>query len=201
MSNMPSPPQWLEADDNPYGVRCLDCRGFTRTVLASTSDPGIARLFAELRNSAGEQHRGKVPPDSVVVECNLRYPHQGETKDGPVFIAQEMEDKWDIYLYDGYLYFARSWTGALVFRAKIDFTGQEAVLSLVEANPQVAADDPDFVIRQVDFLVKSHLYRIETPHPLPPDFPDDPEQIALYSFSQYGRWASFATYEDVLGLA
>lgn len=187
---------WVEAEQNPYRVRILDCRNVTQTMLSTTSNPHIAARFIELRKSTGEQHRSKVPPNALRIECNLRYPHQEDTQDGPLFVAEVMEDKWDIYMFDGYLYFSRSWTGGLVFRTKIEFTSQEAIISSVEANSEVASGDASLAVRQVDFLVKSHLYRREVPHPLPPGFPDDPQQIALYSFSQYGRWASFATYED-----
>jgi hypothetical protein len=31
---------------------------------------------------------------------------------------------------------------------------------------------------------------------LPRDYPDDERAIALYSFSEYGRWAFFASFED-----
>jgi hypothetical protein len=107
-----------------------------------------------------------------------------------------MEDKWDIYLYNGYLFFARSWTGDLIFRAKISFTSTQANITSVDADAEVASRNPDYIVQQVDFLVKSHLYKREVPHPLPADLPNEVQPIALYSFGQYGRWASFATYED-----
>ena len=36
--------------------------------------------------------------------------------DGPLFKATVMEDKWDIYFHEGYLLFARSWTGSLIYK-------------------------------------------------------------------------------------
>ena len=107
-----------------------------------------------------------------------------------------MEDKWDIYQFEGHLYFARSWQGKLVFRAKIDLNKEELNLIWVEADLKSADGDTALVVRQVDFLIKSHLYRRETPHPIPANFPAQADEIAAYSMSQFGRWASFATYED-----
>lgn len=187
---------WIEEGQSPYGVRILDCRSVSRSLLSMTKDASVAQRFAELRSSQGHSHRGRVPANAVQIGCDLRYPHDGEVKDGPVFIAEVMEDKWDIYLYDGYLYFARSWTGDLFCRAKIDFSGEKAVISSVEANPEMVGGDTALAVGQVDFLVKSHIYQREVPHPIPSDLRDDPKVIALFSFSQYGRWASFATYED-----
>ena len=46
----------------------------------------------------------------------------------------------DIYLYDGYLYFSRSWTGDLGFRAKINFQGQAAHVDIVEAQAEGGED-------------------------------------------------------------
>lgn len=187
---------WLEPDQNPFGMRVLDCRPFSTAMMSSTKDETIAAKFLHLRHSTGEEHRGKQPPDAVVVPCNLIYPFNGESRDGPLFKAQQMEDKWDIYLYDGHLYFARSWTADLVFRAKIDFQKSEAVITSVEANRERVGDDPQLAVRMVDFLMKTHLYRQEAPHPLPKDFPEDNRTIALYSFSEYGRWAFYASFED-----
>ena len=187
---------WLDEESNPFGVRCLDCRIFSRSMVATTQDPTVATRFSELRKSMGEQHVGKLPSNPYTVQCRLTYPHNGQSKDGPLFIAENMEDKWDIYLYNGYLYFARSWTGDLVFRAKINFNESQAVITTIDSNAQVTSQNPLHIAQQVDFLVKSHLYKQEVPHPLPADLPNEIQAIALYSFSQYGRWASFATYAD-----
>lgn len=32
--------------------------------------------------------------------------------------------------------------------------------------------------------------------PLPKDFPEDNQSIAFYSFSEYGRWAFYASFDD-----
>jgi hypothetical protein len=75
----------------------------------------------------------------------LSYPFNGESKDGPLFVAQQMEDKWDIYLYESNLYFARSWTGDLVLRAAIVFKEKVAAITEVEASRVM--DDPALAVR------------------------------------------------------
>lgn len=187
---------WLEPDQNPFGLRVLDCRPFSTTMISATEDPNIANRFGQLRGASGEEHRGRHPGEALVVRCELSYPFNGESRDGPLFVAQRMEDKWDIYLYDGHLYFARSWTGELIFRAAIEFRKHEAVLTEIEANRANVRDDPALAVRKVDFLMKTHLYRKEAPHPFPPGFPEDKKILALYSFSEYGRWAFYGSFED-----
>jgi hypothetical protein len=134
----------------------------------------------------------------VVARSNFAYPFNGESRDGPLFVAQQMEDKWDIYLCDGHLYFSRSWMGELVFRATIEFKEKEAVITEVEASRAKVMDDPGLGVRVVDFLMKTHLYRKEAPHPFPQDFPEDKKALALYSFSEYGRWAYSGSFEDTI---
>ncbi len=187
---------WLEADQNPFHLRVLDIRPFSTTMISTTSDPAIAARFNQLRGATGEEHRGHSPEDALVAPCHLTYPFNGESRDGPLFVARQMEDKWDISLYDGHLYFARSWTGELVLRAAIDFKEKEAVITEVEASRKNVTGDPAVAVRVVDFLMKTHLYRKEAPHPLPPGLPEDKKTLALYSFSQFGRWAFYGSFED-----
>jgi hypothetical protein len=187
---------WLEADQSSFGLRVLDCRPFSTAMISTTRDPNIAARFNQLRGSTGEEHRGRHPEDALAVPCDLSYPFGGEGKDGPLFVARQMEDKWDIYLYDGHLYFARSWTGDLVFRAAVEFREREAVITEVEASRAKVMDQPALAVRMVDFLVKTHLYHKEAPHPFPQGYPEDIRHLALYSFSEYGRWAFYGSFED-----
>ena len=199
MNDLPPVPdlKWLERDQNPFNLRCLDVRSFTTTMVSTAADRKQAATFMKLRKNRGEIHKGTSPDGAAHVECQLLYPHQGATRDGPLAMARAMEDKWDIFLWEGYLYFTRSWTGILVYKAKIDFIETQAIISSIDSL-QVGVQGGTWVaIAAVDFLVKSHLYRREAPHTIPPTIPDDDLGIAAYSFKEYGRWASFATFEDV----
>jgi hypothetical protein len=187
---------WLGPDENPFHIRVLDCRPFSTAMISTTQDPSIAARFGQLRSASGEEHRGRHPEDAVVARCELSYPLNSESRDGPLFLAQQMEDKWDIYLYDGHLYFARSWTGDLVFRAAFECKEKEAVITAVEASRAQVMGDAALAVRAVDFLVKTHLCRQEAPHPFPQGFPEDKKALAVYSFSGYGRWAFYGSFED-----
>jgi hypothetical protein len=192
--------RWLEPQQNAWRLRLLDCRPLTLTSTSTTDDPRIADSFANLRQSDGSQHKGLSPPNASRLHCDLRFPFNGESLDGPLFLADVMEDKWDIYLYDGHLYFARSWSADLKLRAKIDFATPDARIPWVEAELRDEYEDPIFVISAVDFLMKSHLYGREVPHPIPEGFSNNPETIAGFSMSLFGRWASFARLGDTTGI-
>lgn len=192
--------RWLEADESPFGIRVLDCRPFSRSMISTTKDPGIANRFVQLRASDGREHVGKRPKDAIEAACALAYPAPDGTRDGPRFKADQMEDKWDVYLYEGVLYFARSWGGELIFTATTELRDGQLHLTSVAANPNPADGNPEIAVRVVDYLVKSHVLGREVPHPLPPSLNPDPQAIAVFSFGSYGRRASFATFEDTLGI-
>jgi len=52
----------------------------------------------------------------------------------------------------------------------------------------------------VDYLIRSHLYRLPLPHPLPKSVGQDPRELALFSFSQYGRYGLYGTFADTTRL-
>ena len=93
-----------------------------------------------------------------------------------------MDDKWDIYRYDGHLYFARSWTGELEYRATIVFATDGAKVIAVTARREMFESDSLYLIAVVDYLIRSHLYGLPMPHPLPKSLGRDPRQLALFSF-------------------
>src|SRR5438445_5307198 len=60
-----------------------------------------SREFLQASSIRRRQHKGLSPANSSRLACDLRFPFNGESYDGPLFLADVMEDKWDIYLYDG----------------------------------------------------------------------------------------------------
>jgi len=183
----------VTASDNPFGVDIIDCAAVTQSFVSTTKDPQIAESFVQLRTSTGEQYRGHNPEGGRTVTCDLSYPYSRRLSDGPLFKAQEMEDKWDVYLYDSDAYFARSWRGELVYRARVH---REPDRLRVYEVAYPADQDAVYALRVVDFLIKSHVFDQVVPHPLPSDLALEPAQIALYSFSLFGRRCAYASFED-----
>lgn len=192
----------VPANQNPFGVEIWDCSAFTQNTLSTTGDPALALSFVNRRNSTGFECRdqriaagmtGQPAEDVETISCDLAYPYQGDVQDGVVFKAECMEDKWDIYLYSPYLYFVRSWGGQLIYRATLR---SEPGLVRVTQIEVARGEEADFNRRVVDFLIKSHLFRQDVPHPLPPTLPQEPGQIAVWSFSSFGRRCRYGTYAD-----
>lgn len=189
--------RWLPSDQNPLGVDVLDCRSFTQKMLSFTDDPQVIETFMVLRGSTGEQYRDCTPDDSRICDCDLRYPpYESDDREGPIFQATAMEDKWNIYLYDSHLYFVRSWTGDLVYRARIIFYPDWANVVAVEGPKPVIESDASYAVAVVDYLIRSHVGGMPIPHPLPRHSGRDPSELARFSFSEYGRRALFGTHAD-----
>jgi hypothetical protein len=205
----PSPPppddqpplcQWRTKGDkaNPFLVDGYDCLAFVQSMYSVTSDPAVATSFASLRQSPGSHHIGQFPVDPLEVACRLEYPYTGEVADGVVFRASEMQEKWDIYLYTHRLYFCRSWTGTLVYVAELGVAPAAIVIDRVWVSREQIGSGAELVLRRVDYLIKSHLFRRAVPHPLPKDLPRDAQTVGLYSFAHFGKLCCFGTYEDTL---
>ena len=192
--------RWLESTDpgNPFGIAGCDCFPFTQSMRSTTSSQEAVVQFFNLRADFGKHLIGASPENPVNIPCKLEYAYSGEVEDGAIFKASQMEQKWDIYLYHAKLYFCRSWTGTLIYTADIRFEEHKACIDHIQANKDGGGDDVDYLIRDVDYLIRSHVHGEVTPHPLPKNFPLDMMAIAAFSFKAYGDRCCFATYEDTV---
>ncbi len=87
------------------------------------------------------------------------------------FIPAEMEDKWFIYLEDGWLSCHRSWTGYCIFRIRLEATNggyaiAEAWVNRDSAQYRSLADSPYDAALAI-FLIDGILLHKEVPIPRP----------------------------------
>ena len=214
-SQSEAPCRWLSAgqDGNPFVIDGYDCLALVTSLVTATSDPNIARKFVALRESSGREYAGELPAEAREIRYALAYPVHGAITEGPVFKASQMEEKWDVYLYDQRLYFCRSWTGELAYVGEFKITpasremfpvfanaGSALTVSRIWASTDRASTGAGFAVRQTDYLIKRFLFQLRVPHPLPPDLRRDPETVGAYSFSQYGNMCCFGSFADTLPL-
>lgn len=182
---------------NRFGIEGYECEAFTHSMRSTTGDRNIAAHFATSRSARNEAVAGTLPEGAVEHLCDLSYPCPGGVSDGPLRKAEVMEDKWDIYLYGDRFYFCRSWTNSLALSAQFTLADGRLHLTRIWAQGGVEAAMP---VRQVDYLIKSHIQRRRAPHPLPSSLARDPQAIAMYSFGEYGRICCFGSFEDTLAV-
>jgi hypothetical protein len=209
--NEPQPPPkegweqklvWLSVGhpENPFKQEILDCRSVALTFTSLTSDKSIAENFNRLRKSNGEELRGQLPEKTIVADCQLQFPYNGQHNDGPISLAREMEDKWDFYTFDNRLYIRRSWTGKLIHVAELEYAEGVVIVRRIHADSSSAFEDAEFAVAQVYFLIATHLGKALLPFPISRSFPrNDVKNIATAGFSSYGRRAQFGSYTKVIG--
>jgi hypothetical protein len=199
---LPETLEWVEAQDSTFGLRCLDCRAVALRRKTVAPDKSIEGRWARERANDGRRLSGQRPEHAVTLEALLLGPmNQPLPADGPVFKGDHLDEKWDVYLFDGWLYFVRSWSGLLVYRASVRVEMGKMIVERIDAPSDAADSDADFCIREVDYLIKTLLYRVPAPHPLPRDFKADDDGIAEFSFQRHGDRGWYATWGDTLGLA
>jgi hypothetical protein len=200
-------PAWVEPANNVFQMRVLDCEAFCRNTLLFTfgeDGPAIDALFKQARAEPGRFCERRPIPDTLHMPCLLSYPRSGESApDGAHFFAEAMEDLWNVFQFDGHFYFTRSWTGQLMYRAKLQYRPGALFITEVEASQTRPKDvygivlDEELAVRQVDFLVKALLYQLPVPAPLPRRLSEENRgTMALFALTEYGRWGWFPTFDD-----
>ena len=150
-----------------------------------------------LRASPGTEYVGQMPDSAVSIEATLRFPYDGKHDDGPVFKAEVMDDKWDMYLYGNHLYISRSWTGQLCYVADCTFRPDRVEIHKITVREDITENQPSYVERVVDFLVKSHMSNMAVPHPFPESKRNaTADDLAAHSFVVFGRRGLFGTFEE-----
>lgn len=174
-------PSWIAPEDNPWGVRLLDLRPWTRGWIATSSDPDCALTLTQMMHEDG-QRLADAPLPGPLRPAHLRYPLDGDVLlDGPLFNPREMEHKWAVYHYGGRILCLRSWTAAVTLVAETHDEDRHLVIDAV------AGDEPP---GGLDFLLRTHALEERWVLPM---LSDEPETCARAAFSCYGSLAEFAT--------
>ncbi len=191
--------KWYDlGEGNPYNKRILDIRNLTQTMLSFTSDKEVAVLFNKQRHSIGEELINVKLEGSKTIPTNLEYPHNGSKMEGAGYKAKCMEDKWDIYFWNGIMYLTRSWTGEVIYKAHTTVSSTNFTITKIEyTENEYTQADPSLVIDNVHFIVQSHAFGRPYPHRVPKTLIEEKE-IALYSFNQFGHNCWYATYDNIV---
>jgi len=191
--------KWYDlGEGNPFNKRILDIRSLTQTMLSFTSDKKVAVLFNEQRNSIGEELIDVKLEGSKTISTHLVYPHNGSKMEGAGYKAKCMEDKWDIYFWNGIMYLTRSWTGEVIYKAQTNVSETNFTITKIEySENKYTQADPSLVIDNVHFIVLSHAFGRPFPHRVPKTLIAEKE-IALYSFNQFGHNCWYATYDKII---
>lgn len=99
------------------------------------------------------------------------------------FVPKEMEDKWLIDYDAGWLYFRRSWTGAVIYGIRLDGSplGVRVIESWANRNPeQYRWKSAEYDRRLVLYLIDRILLKKDVPFPSPPDLGNVPDDLVRH---------------------
>ncbi len=187
--------RWLAPSENRWGLEVFDCSANARSRISMTGDPRLAQSYVRLRNATREDLLKTEFAPTVSGPCKLAYSIGGELKDGPLFKSRVMEQKWDVYLYSDKLYFCRSWSGQIMYRASAGLSPQSLEVRSIEG----VHEDAGMAVRDIDFLIKTHILLTTAVHPLPKTLNREIAQLETYSFSAFGRMGQYGTFEETVG--
>jgi hypothetical protein len=189
--------QWYDiGKGNPFNKKILDCRDYTQNNRATTRDSRIAERFNLLRQSNGKEYVSQGFEKKMAIKTNLKYPPTDAPLTDLLVKSTSFDEKWDIYVYDNRIYFTRSWTGELVYKAFATVNTENVTIYKVELQDNDSVDK-SMAISNVHFLVTTQLLNGIIPHRVPTNLKTDME-IAHYSFSQFGNGCWYATHDDIL---
>jgi ankyrin repeat protein len=190
--------RWYPAHQNPWNVELLDISPFTNAMVSTTSNPTYAENATSWFGKDGYAYKNHRPqPAGSVTPCDLRYPIPHPFPDGRWYCPESMEQKWVLYHFENQLYVIRSWSQHLfaVARTRSEFgslfiTDFEGTIS--GESQGVTAEEE---IRLLDFLIRSHALDLRVPVPVPASFPRDKQLIAGWSYRQFGKMVTSASYQ------
>jgi hypothetical protein len=193
--NAPKNPDvsWIEGADNPWGVRVLDVRRVTLSMLSFSADPQFASNAVSFGQDDGRSFIGEEPPARRIAQASLRFPIDGTLADGVLFVPREMEHKWALFYHRGEVICVRSWLRKVQVVAHVEQDRDHVEISQVRGTFGVEDEEPQFTIRVLDYLLRSHALETVYPVPLPTGMETAPESAAMWCMNMFGNRAWFAT--------
>ena len=188
---------WIEAGENPWGIRVLDVRPVTLTMLSTSSDPQCAANAVSFGQDDGTGFIGQEPPVSRTTEASLRFPIDTVLADGVLFVPGEMEHKWAIYYHGDQVICVRSWTRRVQVVARCEQHDGHVEITQVRGTFGAADEAPGLTVRMLDYLLRSHALDTVYPAPLPAGMENDPKVAAMWCMSMFGNRTWFATPYEV----
>lgn len=185
--------KWIEAASNSLGVRLLDVRPITQNMLSSSANPLCASNAMSFGQDDGTSFVGQEPSSRRITEASLCFPVDRTLADGVLYVPSEMEHKWALFFHRGEITCVRSWLRQVKLVAHVEQHRDHVEITSVRGTFQDEDEAPEFTIRALDYLLRSHALDAVYPVPLPTGMDSDPKDAAMWCMSMFGKLASIAT--------
>jgi hypothetical protein len=183
----------IEANDNAWQVNLLEVHPVTLQMHSYSQNPDCASNAVSYRQDDGTSFIGASPSSTRTLPTNLYYRIDGMLAEGALFLPQVMEHKWALYYHRGQILCIRSWLRHVEVIAEVDIDSNQARITNVRGMFLLPDEPPEFTIRVLDYLLRSHALGQVYPAPVPEEVAQDPQKAAMWCFASYGKMAVFAT--------
>ncbi|SEW46138.1 Ankyrin repeat-containing protein [Chitinophaga sp. YR573] len=190
-----NPLPWIEASENPWGVRLLDLRPISQKMLSTSSDPQMATNAVSYGSDDGTSFIGQEPVDKTTIETNITIPIDGYLAPGVLFIPNVMEHKWAIYFHGNNILFIRSWLRKVFVIAQTVQHNNQLIIERVQGK-FTEVEEPVFTIAMLKFILISHAINKIVPAPLPADLISSTRAAGMWAFSCYGKMAHIGIFDE-----
>ncbi|MEQ1553804.1 MAG: ankyrin repeat domain-containing protein [Ferruginibacter sp.] len=186
---------WIEPSENQWGLKLLDLRPISQSMLSTSSDPQMATNAISYGGEDGRLFWGLRPNNQKSISINLAIPIDGSLEPGVLFTPNTMEHKWAIYFDGEYLIYIRSWLRQVFVVAK---TKQKNNYLFIESiiGEFTEKESQSFTKAISNFLLISHSIGEVVPAPLPKEFEFHRRSAGLWAFSCYGNMAHIGTFDE-----
>lgn len=184
---------WIDASENPWGIKLLDLRPITQGMLATSQNPQMAANAVSYSSDDGTSFINQEPESGNEITAEISFPVDPILAPGVLFIPDVMENKWAIFFHQNRIIFVRSWLRKVVVTAET--SQQNGRLYIHKVRGQFSGDDkPEFTRAIVKFLLISHAIGEIFPAPLPNNLSFDLKSAGLWAMSMYGNMAHVGTF-------
>ena len=187
--------KWINAEQNPWGLKILDLRPISQTMLSTSKDPKMATNAISYSQEDGTTFKDYLPKSERVISSNLTIPTDGKLEEGVLFNPSTMENKWAIYFMNNRLIFIRNWLREAFVIAKT--TQENGQIKITEIRGEFMDNESSKMTESIlMFLLFSHSLNGTIPAPIPKDLSDNTDQAGMWAFSTYGNMAHFGYFGE-----
>ena len=186
---------WIEPSENAWGLRLLDLRPISQTMLSTSKDPQMATNAISYGGEDGMHFWGQKPNNQNNISINLSIPIDNSLEPGVLFTPDTMEHKWAIYFDGEYLIFIRSWLRQVFVIAKTTQKNNQLFIENI-IGTFTEEESPEFSKAVLNFLLISHSIGDIVPAPLPKELELNTRSAGLWAFSSYGNMAHIGIFDE-----
>ncbi|MCX6317065.1 MAG: ankyrin repeat domain-containing protein [Bacteroidetes bacterium] len=186
---------WIEASDNQWGIRLLDLRPISQTMVSTSTDPQMAHNAISYSAEDGTSFWGHKPDLNRTIPSTVILPIDGYLAPGVLFVPDTMEHKWAIYFDGDQLIFVRSWLRKVFVVAKTKQANNQLMVEQI-TGAFTDNESADFTNAVLNFLLISHAIGETVPAPLPKELGTNSRDAGLWAFSSYGNMAHIGTFDE-----